>query len=536
MEIFDLDESMEIEVVIKNYRCFPDSEPARLILAKGFTALVGVNNSGKSSLLRFFYELRLLFEASGKDPATLVAALQLNPRGLRLPDSVSDANEIFNNRNTRNLEINLRLLGDVATADPGGATELHFTLKRDTHQWIADIPRLYSAAETRSLSVDPQGNLKTPQRRIVNLRLIQEVCRQLSDVLYIGPFRNAINVGGDSNYYDIKVGQPFIAEWKTLKTGPIIEKNVAILKLTDGIRRIFECEQLEIDASSDEKNLKVFVNNKSFRLTELGAGLSQFILVLANAAIRRPEMILIDEPELNLHPSLQIDFLTTLASYCRGGVVFATHSIGLARAAASRIYSLRRLEEGKSELRDFEGTPNLAEFVGELGFSGYHELGYDRILLVEGPTDVTTFQQFLRMFQKDHKVVILPLGGNSLINASVGPQLSELHRISTKITAVIDSEKRNAADPLSASREGFVEACRSAFIECKVLARRATENYLTERAVKAALGESHRALSEFETLGSVTPSWSKNENWRIAREMRKEDLDGTDLGPILDSL
>ena len=52
---------MHAELTIKNYRCFPDAKPARLILKSGFTAVVGPNNSGKSSLLRFFYELRGLF-------------------------------------------------------------------------------------------------------------------------------------------------------------------------------------------------------------------------------------------------------------------------------------------------------------------------------------------------------------------------------------------------------------------------------------------------------------------------------------------
>ena len=52
---------MDIEITIKNYRCFPDSKPARIFLQKGFTGFVGVNNSGKSSLLKFFYEFRHLF-------------------------------------------------------------------------------------------------------------------------------------------------------------------------------------------------------------------------------------------------------------------------------------------------------------------------------------------------------------------------------------------------------------------------------------------------------------------------------------------
>jgi AAA15 family ATPase/GTPase len=41
---------MDIDITIKNYRCFADSQPARIQLKNGFTALVGANNAGKSTL------------------------------------------------------------------------------------------------------------------------------------------------------------------------------------------------------------------------------------------------------------------------------------------------------------------------------------------------------------------------------------------------------------------------------------------------------------------------------------------------------
>ncbi|TMB64236.1 MAG: hypothetical protein E6J43_13770 [Chloroflexi bacterium] len=147
-----------------------------------------------------------------------------------------------------------------------------------------------------------------------------------------------------------------------------------------------------------------------YKLPEIGSGITQFILVLANAAIQEPFLILIDEPELNLHPSLQLDFLTTLGSYASGGVLYSTHSIGLARAVADRIYSVRKISEGHSHVSIYEETPALSEFLGELNYSGYKELGFDPVLLVEGTSEVKTIQQFLRLFKTDHEIVLLPRG------------------------------------------------------------------------------------------------------------------------------
>ena len=51
-------------------------------------------------------------------------------------------------------------------------------------------------------------------------------------------------------------------------------------------------------------------------------------MVLLNIAIKKPSFILIDEPEINLHPSLQIKFLDILERYASNGVLYATHSVG----------------------------------------------------------------------------------------------------------------------------------------------------------------------------------------------------------------
>lgn len=137
---------------------------------------------------------------------------------------------------------------------------------------------------------------------------------------------------------------------------------------------------------------------------------------------------------------------------------------------------------------------------------------------------------------KDHQVVLLPLGGSQLINAEAELQLQEIRQISENLVALIDSERTDPDAVLSSERQGFVRACQNANVECRVLERRAIENYLSDRAIKKVKGTKYRALGSYEALNAINPAWSKSENWRIAREMTPEELNGTDLGEFLGSL
>jgi energy-coupling factor transporter ATP-binding protein EcfA2 len=360
--------------------------------------------------------------------------------------------------------------------------------------------------------------------------------KELSGTLYIAPFRNAINVGTNESYFDIQVGQAFIQTWRGWKTGNVKKDNEAAYKLTQDISQIFGFKSLEINPSPDATSLQAFINGRSYRLSDLGSGLTQFFLVLANTAMRAPTYILIDEPELNLHPSLQLDFLTTLTSYAKQGIIFATHVIGLARASGDRMYALRKITEGECQVSDFEGMQSLSEFLGELGYSGYRELGFEKVLLVEGSTEVKTMQQLLRIYKKVHAVVLLPLGGSQMINAKREAELLEVTRICPHVSALIDSERSAPGAPLDPARASFAEACSKAGIQCCVLERRGIENYFATSAVQKVKGEKYRALGHYERLSDRSPAWAKAENWRIAREMDSGDLEGTDLGAFLKSL
>ncbi len=530
----------DFDLKIKNYRCFSDHRPVHIAMRKGFTALIGVNNSGKSALLEFLFDLRDIFGQMANNSNLWVNALRPgNSFNFAKAISIRDASELFCNANSRDMTIELSISKE---------------LNQDCNAYLPDRIVLTIANRTNTcmpqivlngeiLEIAPDVGISSNGTNIYNISDIRvdfsgyiRAFRALHDTMYIGPFRNAINVGGKKDYFDITIGQQFIESWLALKTGDNTKDNKLVLDLTDDIAKIFRFNRLEINASQDKSTLKVFIDGKTYRLDELGSGLAQFIIVLGNVAQKKPSWVLIDEPELNLHPSLQIDFLTTLTNYSSYGILFSTHNIGLARACAERIYSFRLDDNQLSEVRDLEAIQNLSEFLGELSFSGYRELGFDKVLLVEGPTDVRTVQQFLRKYRKDHEILLLPLGGSSLINATSEAELEEIKRITNNVYALIDSEKKYANAPIQKKRQSFIGICDKVGIKCHILQYRAIENYFTDRAVKAVKGENYSALQPYDKLADAYPGWGKSENWRIAREMSIKEIKQTDIGEFIDSL
>ena len=132
------------------------------------------------------------------------------------------------------------------------------------------------------------------------------------------------------------------------------------------IRRIFGYSSLDIQANNGRNDFVITIDNKRNLLSTIGAGFSEFLVVLSGLATSEAAFVFIDEPESHLHPALQTEFVAALKSYASSGVVFATHSIGLARTAAQRIYTVRR-DGSHSTVREWAKTGRLSELIGESG-------------------------------------------------------------------------------------------------------------------------------------------------------------------------
>ena len=521
---------MEIGITVANYRCFSEKEPARFVLCDGLTAVVGANNTGKSTLLRFFWELRPLFTSLAAGAPGLAAAVGAYAT---FSPPTADVDQLFHDASAGDLVIVVELLGASTTAKTNTriADRFTVTIPRGTNTYTV---AMYSAgglvpAVDHWVDGHPFDEEGQP---LVDLAPMLRAIGALARIRMIGP-RRAASSQATSYDFDGVTGSNLVSRWKSLKGGGRRGRDAAA-EIEGRLGRLFNLDRLAITFSENGQDLFVSVGNQSYHIDELGSGLSHFLVALVTLNQHRDtSWVLVDEPDNGLHPTMQMEFLRTVAVDVSEGVLFATHNYGLARQCAARTYLVSRPPGSRVTL---VSTPvhitSLAEFLGELGYSGYRDQGVDRLLLVEGPNDARVIDELRRVMQLAGDVLLLPLGGNDTINQGAERQLSELTRICPKVFAVIDSEKASEASALEVGRKAFVDSCGKLGIECHVLERRSTENYLSASAIRSVLGPKASALGSFERASGDI----KTQQVKIAARMTAEEVAATDLGRFLSSV
>jgi ABC-type branched-subunit amino acid transport system ATPase component len=543
--IIDRVVQMGWKIEVKNYRSFTDEFPLKLDLTNGVTALVGPNNSGKTSVLKFLWEFAPLLM---KMPGSRIARSAQDdtnaiPAEIR---SVSNVMSVFADDNLRPLTIDLSFVPTDEQQDimsrkvspVARPISIRATILRNKLGASITLGQQSNFPSGISLSFDK--NEQPP-----NLTYLRNT--QMSDLIYFWQV-DAVKMFKDLMYfpmlrssghaeihdvYDLSLGSAAIASWKQYKQSRDPNSRKVAHQIETDLAEVFGFRAIDISTDAEDLDYIVRVNNgSSMMMKDLGNGFGQFFLLLLNLSLKsETKLLLFDEPEMGLHPRLQSEYIRIASRRASGPVVFSTHSIGLARSVADEIKSFR-LVDGKTEIREFSKAKDTVELLGEMSFSAWRDLGAVGVLFVEGPHEFRIFSEWMRILGLGHKWIILSLGGSTTIDAKGAETIASVCRVYHNVAVVIDSEKPTPDEKLEKKREEFIAACEEVKIKCLVLERRATENYFTDSAIQKIKGPSVSALGYYDKL----KGWGKSENFRIAGEMSKQELEATDVGQFLLSL
>lgn len=246
----------------------------------------------------------------------------------------------------------------------------------------------------------------------------------------------------------------------------------------------------------------------------------------------RYSIVLIDEPEIHLYPSLMHRFVRVLHEVVEQlgkQIMISTHStLFLHERHLGNFYHMAKSKHFKTTVRRIE-QGDLLQGLDLLNAPPEAVLQSDMIVYVEGPWDVGVMEEFIVKFPElDHaNIVILQLGGGSMGNGNIDPVKLKMHNPLSFV--LIDSERTSENGDPDPSHETFRQRCFAAHVYCLMLQRQAMENYFSVRALREVFHDrvpaKLRELAPYKPLVKQGMPWfDKAENRKIARDMTREEI------------
>jgi ABC-type multidrug transport system ATPase subunit len=200
-------------------------------------------------------------------------------------------------------------------------------------------------------------------------------------------------------------------------------KQILAVGITKHINNVWPEHDISIFIEIENMKCTVMVEDKDdprpkYKMEQRSDGFKQFISILLNLSIEsnvetiKNNIILLDEPEVHLHPSGIRDLRDEILKIAEGNIVFvSTHSIYLVdKLSLDRHYKVSK-EKSLTSIKQIEkNNPYEEEVIYEaLGTSVYEHI-QPNMIVFEGKTDKDMFD----VFSKKFKTVFQPVSIGSI--------------------------------------------------------------------------------------------------------------------------
>lgn len=207
-----------------------------------------------------------------------------------------------------------------------------------------------------------------------------------------------------------------------------------------------------------------------------GAGIREALRLILDYELNRPNILLVEEPEIHLHPALETSMMRYLKSIGKDCQIFiTTHSTNFLDTAEMRnVYLASRDNSTNIQMINVEEAEQ--SIPHELGIRLSSLFMFDRLVFVEGPTDEDVIREWASICGinlAQASVGFVPMGGvRNLAHFATEATINFLSKRRVSIFFVLDRDEREEAEVKRLSAQLGNKA------ELIVLKKRELENYL----------------------------------------------------------
>jgi putative ATP-dependent endonuclease of the OLD family len=249
-------------------------------------------------------------------------------------------------------------------------------------------------------------------------------------------------------------------------------------------------------ASNNQATAELDVDD--FLVQANGSGIREALRLILDVEFAHPDIVLVEEPEMHLHPGLEIAMMRYLRKISSTAQVFlTTHSTNFLDTADMRnVYLVSKAASTNVQLVNVEEAE--AQIPRELGLKLSMLFMFDRLAFVEGPTDENILREWaskVGINLSQSNVGFVPIGGsrNFLYFAAEGT-LSFLRKRGVRMWFILDRDERDVVE-IEKLTQALGE--RATII---VLKRRELENYLVCPRAMAKFVAQKRQLAAMPEL------------------------------------